>query len=357
MFTTGFKLYGGLALFGLVAAFVQTFTVTDEFVGIWIYFGLAAAAALVAGVVAYYRDGATGTMVAHQLTPLEAESATANAPLVSPSSWPLIGAVGAMITIVGLVQGPFITTIGLAVLAGTVVEWMVQGWSDKASADRGYNAGIRGRILHPLEFPVVGALSAGVVIYAFSRIMLAIDMQIAVVLFCVVGAVILVVAAVLARRSELSRRTLGGLSVVGGLALAAAAVVGLALGPIHHENDFENVTRAVAMKSNTYATVTLDGKELPTLSVPKGTEISLLVENESTEASRLVILGRKLVTDAAGNTTLEVQEFATGELDEGSKGYVVFRLPRASDDKDFRYTYEQRVAGKAIATGMIEVPS
>jgi hypothetical protein len=357
MFTTGFKLYGVLALVGLLAAFVQTFSVTNEFVGIWVYFGLTAAAGLVGGTVVYYRDAGTGTMVARQLRPVEAESVTANAPAVTPSTWPLIGALGIGLTAVGLVENAFITTIGLAVVAGTVVEWMVQGWSDRASADRRYNAGLRGRILHPLEFPVLGALVAGFVIYAFSRIMLAINVTVALVLFCVVGAVILVVAAVLARLKDLSKPVLIGVSVVGVGLFVAAAVTGIALGPVEHETDFVGNQRAVAMKSNTFGTVTMNGSELETLTVPKGTEIGILVVNESPEPSKLVVKGRRIVTDASGNSTLVVEEFASGELAKDKKGYVVFRMPRASDDKDFKYTYEQQVAGKAVAVGLIVVPS
>jgi len=31
----------------------------------------------------------------------------------------------------------------------------VQSWSERASADSAYNAGLRKRLLHPLEFPIL----------------------------------------------------------------------------------------------------------------------------------------------------------------------------------------------------------
>ena len=68
---------------------------------------------------------------------------------------------------------------------------MVHGWSERASADPAYNAGLRKRMLHPLEFPVLGAAGLAAIIYSFSRIMLWIDKSGGPVVFVIAGALVL----------------------------------------------------------------------------------------------------------------------------------------------------------------------
>ena len=46
-----------------------------------------------------------------------------------------------------------IFVFGIIALLATTVEWMVQAWSERASADSSYNASLRGRLAHPLELP------------------------------------------------------------------------------------------------------------------------------------------------------------------------------------------------------------
>src|SRR5207244_3133594 len=107
----------------------------------------------------------------------------ARGPRVSPSVWPIIGAFGAGLIVIGLVYDRRWFIGGLLVLVATTVEWAVQAWSDRASDDPEYNARARARVMHPLEFPIFGALAVGLVIFGFSRVMLAIPKNAAVVAF------------------------------------------------------------------------------------------------------------------------------------------------------------------------------
>ena len=49
---------------------------------------------------------------------------------------------------------------------------MLQAWAERASADARYNSAVRERMAGPLEFPLAGAVAVGILVYAFSRIML-----------------------------------------------------------------------------------------------------------------------------------------------------------------------------------------
>jgi len=66
-----------------------------------------------------------------------------------------------------------------------------RAWSERASADPHYNAAVRKRILHPLEFPVLGAVVLAIVIYSFSRIMLFLSKETGPAVFGIIAALIL----------------------------------------------------------------------------------------------------------------------------------------------------------------------
>ena len=62
-------------------------------------------------------------------------------------------------------------------LLAATAEWMVQAWSERASADQAYNTEVRERIALPLEFPILAAVGVGVIIYSFSRVMLGLPVE------------------------------------------------------------------------------------------------------------------------------------------------------------------------------------
>ena len=203
MFTTGSKFYFGLAFAAVVAGIVYWFDTNLEFFGVIVLLSLVAVAAFVGGVVIAFRDADVRAPVVEATSAADAEG-TGRGPRVSPSMWPLIGAFGAGLVVIGLVYDRRWFVGGLLVLVATTIEWVVQAWSDRASDDPEYNARIRGRLLHPLEFPILGALAVGLVIFGFSRVMLAIPKSAAVAVFIGLGAVVLVIAAVLSAPRRVS---------------------------------------------------------------------------------------------------------------------------------------------------------
>ena len=100
--------------------------------------------------------------------------------------------------------------VGLVIVGLSVVEWAVQSWADRASADPVYNDRVRGRLMHPLEFPVAGLLCGGLIVFGFSRVMVALSKNGAIVVFAVVGVIVMGLAVLLGTRPKVSRTVVGG---------------------------------------------------------------------------------------------------------------------------------------------------
>ena len=89
---------------------------------------------------------------------------------------------------IGMALDTRLFIVGLVIVGLSVVEWAVQSWADRASTDPVYNDRVRGRLMHPLEFPVAGLLCGGLIVFGFSRVMVALSKNGAIVVFAVVGA-------------------------------------------------------------------------------------------------------------------------------------------------------------------------
>ena len=107
--------------------------------------------AVLTAINLYTRDADVSAMDSAALT----DSAAAHrAPW--PSLWPAVGALGALLVVVGLVTYPVVFVLGIVALLAATVEWMLQAWSERASGDETYNSEVRQRFAHPAEFPVLG---------------------------------------------------------------------------------------------------------------------------------------------------------------------------------------------------------
>ena len=219
MFTTGSKLFFGATALSVACAVVFAAS-TGGPTGIMGTVGLLSLAIVfgfLAGINFFNADGnVPGMQQGAEYT------AAAAQPPVGSSMWPLVAAVGVAGLVVGAVSTPVVFKVSIVVVLAATAEWMVQGWSERASADAQYNAGVRKRMLHPLEFPILGALGLGAVVYAFSRIMLSVDKESTPWVFMVIGALIAVGAFVFAGRRNASRSTIVGICTVGAVALGPA---------------------------------------------------------------------------------------------------------------------------------------
>lgn len=363
MITTGSKLLVGSAVAAWV--FAAAYGIAQE--GTLGSIGLISAAVgltLLAAINTFLRDSNVSSLDDESFEASAAAQATAN-----PSLWPLLAALGAFAITLGLVTYPAIFVIGVILLAAATFEWLVQGWSERASKDPGYNRGARNFLIDPLELPVAGALGAGVVIYAFSRVMLGLPNKSAtVVAFSVVAALVLAVGAIVGLQRNISKSTMTGAFSVAAVALiAGGAVAGLngerdthvhetpgdlaaadECGTEETEAD-EKSSQTVAAKSNVAAEIIFDGSDLVAdlpgsdgnfeqLTLPRANPNNVLFHNESDHEARLVIELQPAVDDSGAAAGPE--RVCTALVESGGTQFltVIFQRPSIAVDEPFAFT-------------------
>lgn len=318
MFTTGSKLFLGGTVLSTVGAIVYGASVggPQGTLGTIGLVTVAVAFAFLAGINFLSRDGTVSAA-----DPGAATSA-AGQPPVGRSMWPIAAAVGVAGLAVGAVSKPVVFKVSLIVLLATIMEWMVQGWSERASADRAYNEGVRKRLLHPLEFPILATVGAAVFVYSFSRVMLTINKDSGRWVFIVIGSIIAVAGFVFAGKRGMGTATAAGIVTVGALALVGVGVVSAVQGqrsidphpeittavclgtapPSVIEEVDRKASQRVAAKSSVIANIDLtDKNELIAfnygqagvvyheITVQRSATVHLLFHNRSDTARRLTV--------------------------------------------------------------------
>lgn len=368
MFTTGSKLLLGATALSVVGAIAFGAT-TGGPAGVLGTIGLVSLAVVfgfLAGINLYTRDGNVAS-----LEPGVERTSAAAQPPVGRSLWPIVGAVGVGGLAVGAVSQPVVFKVSLIVVLATVVEWMIQGWSERASVDPAYNEGIRRRLLHPLEFPIVGALIGAGVVYAFSRIMLSVSKDAGRWVFIILGAIIVAIGFLFAAKRGLSKGTAAGIVAVGALALVGVGVASAVSGQrtieehphistavclgtateAETEEIDDKASQDVAAKSNVISNVELteDGRlvafnlgtadtEYHEITVPRSTTVHVLFTNKTEEPRRLTVhLG---TFPAADGTAGSEQADCTTAVNQDGLAFLTFRLDKsqAASTTPFRLT-------------------
>lgn len=347
MFTTGSKFFFGAAAIAAVAAIVFAGSSGDPFyAGLFVLVGLMVVATFLGGVVSAFRD-ATRPASAGPDVLLTTNQAAPN------SLWPLAVAFAAGVTAIGIAVDRRAFLLGLVGLLVLGMEWVVQAWTDGASGDPTYNRSVRNRYMHALEYPVLGALGVGFVGFLFSRVMLTLNENGAVIVFVLLGALILGGAVVLAQAPALARKALPAFLAVGAAALLAAGVVGIARGESDHSELIEKTGKAVGDKANPEAVLRVsDGQlETPYLVVPKGLVSNILFRNDDSEALGLVVQAKRSRKEGT-QTVVEQFEAKTEVIGPGKVALLTVRLPKSGD-----YVYwVENEAHEKVASGKVIVP-
>ena len=215
MFTTGSKYFIGLTALSVVATVLYLFLVNPSDLGALALIGLITSAATLASVSLFTNDSDTETVE---------QAVDASAGATSSSFWPIVVALGAAMVLLGLATEPVVYVLGIAVLVGGGVEWMVQAWAERASADPSYNSNVRAKVLGGIEYPGLSAVLTIVVAFLFSRIFLAISKDAATIFFMVIAAVIFALGFVFASRTDLRKKAV---SVVLPVSIALLAIAGV----------------------------------------------------------------------------------------------------------------------------------
>lgn len=246
MITTGSKFFYGLAALLALAAVVYGYASggggvgplsagykggVGEHLGYGILLG-AAVASLFAGFCSTaFRDA--------DPEPSAALLGTDEVPAATPtgaSFWPIVGAFGVVLTLVGVVLNNVFFVAGLIALGAVAIEWTMQAWSERATGDPAVNREIRNRLMLPIEVPLAGALAIAVVVIGYSRVFLAVSKLGAVWIALAIAATIFIIGTALSLRPRIRTDLVAGL-----LAGAAIVTVGLGIfGAVAGEREFEH---------------------------------------------------------------------------------------------------------------------
>ena len=226
---------------------------------------------------------------------------------------------------------------------------------------------------------MAAAIVAGVVVYAFSRVMLGLPSKSSTVAaFAVVAAIILAVAAFVGLR-----RSTSGPALAGAFSIAAIALIGAGTfaglngereikehhstayiaeenecGPEETDAD-EGASQTVASKSNLAATVTYDGVALSAdvpgsdgnfdaLTLPRSNPNNVMFVNESSEHARLVI---EMHPDEVDGEPVGPERICTALVEEGGAQFltIVFDRPSIAVENGYEFV----VAGSDVTLEVV----
>lgn len=372
MFTTGSKLFLGATFLSIVAAAVYGMSTggADGSLGVLGLLSAAFGFALMFGINYYAKDGNVSAM---------SESATTESPAARPpvehSMWPALAAAGVGAIAVGAVSKPIVFKAGVVMVLAAGIEWMVRCWSERASADSGYNAGLRKRMLQPIEFPVLASAGLAVIIYSFSRIMLWIDKSGGPVVFIIAGALVLFGGFIFASKPSIKKGVVAGVCTIATLGLVSTGAVmavdgqrtieehpttetdnGAACtlaeeGPGEQAEIDDKGSQAVASKASIGITVTLQNGELTAhelalpgdqnpVTVSRGNVVNVIFKNKDPEPRRLTVNMGEFEEDVNGTAVKQRPKACTTLVrgDDGSQ-FLSFILPKPTIASAEPYTF------------------
>ena len=368
MITTGSKFLIGSTVLAAICA--VAYGVTQD--GVMGTVGLVSAAlalAFIAAVNLWTRDSNVFIDDAAAV-----ESCAAGQPAPGKSIWPLAMGLSGTLLVLGLVTYQAVFTIGLVLFLASGGEWMLQAWAERASADARYNSTVRERLAGPLEFPLVGAVAVGILVYAFSRVMLWLSKTNTVVAFAIMGSLVLAFAFFFAFRTSVPKTAVAGISAVAVVGIVAGGVAAGVDGErdIHeHETTAdledgepiclseeethadENGSQTVSLSANVAARITLSdedelsftvsgftGDDEDALQLPRSNPSNIIFINESSHERRLSVdLGEKEVTTEDGAAGYVDNLVCTTLLEEDGQQLLTLTIgiPSAAQEDGYHF--------------------
>lgn len=356
MFTTGSKLFIGASLVAVVAAIV--FGVSYDGDPAWTatigLIGGSVALLFLMGINFWVRDCNVGAMQSDATTgSAAAQQVPAN------SMWPAVAGLGGAVTVIGVVATPVVFKAGIVLLLIATFEWMVQNWADRASADRRFNLAVRGRVMHPLEFPVLGAVGLAVIIYSFSRIMLWLSKASGPLVFVVVAALITLAGFLFASKASVRTSVIAGVCTIATLGLVSTGAVMAIDGerPMHEFPTASNEpsicaspekteadkkgSQTVGAKSNVAATIILDADNdlfaqtigigaTRQITLPRSNPSNIMFRNSSDQTVRLTANLGAFTSTVNGTEITEKPVTCTTLVKPGGHQFLTLTFPKSS---------------------------
>ncbi len=231
MVNTGSRFWFGVVALGVVGSLVYLFSSGGELYGTLVL-AFTAVAGVVLGITSIaLRDGDVALAGAGAGPPAEQRPVSTRL----AAAWPALAALGAGVCMIGLAIGGGLFYVGLAILGVTLVEWMVQSWAERSTADAEVNQRLRNRVMFPVEIPALALIGIAVAVLAFSRVLLAVSKTGSTVVAIVVATVILGIGVLLNARPKVSASFLAVIVVLGAAGLLGSGIVAAVVG----EREFE----------------------------------------------------------------------------------------------------------------------
>ncbi|MEJ5255085.1 MAG: hypothetical protein WHS89_07015 [Acidimicrobiales bacterium] len=289
MFTTAFRFFAGLAVFGWLGALTQAFTSDQSIVnaivgplsigwkgGVGNHFtytvlmSLTFVAAAMGVLLVALRDAdpeAEAQVLHTESVPLTRAPAGTN-------FLPMVGAFAAGVLVVGQITNKYVTIAGLALLVAVIGVWMLRAWAERATGDDEINREIYQRFIEPFRVPILSAICIAVVVLALSRVLLAVSETASIVVFASAGALFLLGAALVAARPQISRNAITLLLFFAAIVVIVAGI----LAGLQGQRDFEK------HGSEDHGALTQDGVSEPA-GVTEGSLGTVVIDSSSRGAA------------------------------------------------------------------------
>lgn len=188
---------------------------------IFVFLGMAA---LTLGIVALIaRDGESAV-------PQDAEN-----PVVGATYWPALTMVGVALMAMGFVSDTLLAFLGMFIVGLGALEMIVSSATDRLGGSVAENKTARDGILNPLELPVFALGLIAVPIIMLSRVFLAVESEVSVVVAVVVAGLVFGVGFLIYGTGEYNKNYLSALAAVGVVAVIVAGLISVSAG----EREFE----------------------------------------------------------------------------------------------------------------------
>ncbi|MEI7883179.1 MAG: hypothetical protein WCI32_06545 [Actinomycetota bacterium] len=348
MFTPGSKYLIAITGLSAVSLALYMLLVHPSAIGAVALIGLLTATSLLTGITLFTRDGHAS----------EGETSAATLDTPTSSMWPLVGAAGFTLLLVGTITTPIVFILGIVAMLAALIEWTVQAWSERGSGDIAYNASIRQRLLNPIEYPLLAAIGIAVIIFSFSRVMLAINKDAGALTFILAASAISLVGLLISVRPQLKKSIVLTIAVVAAVGLVGAGIASMGVGMrdelvvagqedhyAHKECGAERsehfdkgVSKTISAKSGADATIELiDGKLTAhaqgieglqdSITVRRSNPINIIFRNKDAGEFRLsAYLGKTKVADGVSEDLVTCTQL----LPQGGEQWLTFKIAKPS---------------------------
>ena len=257
--TPGFRLFFGIAVYALFAAFAFALGAnvenTDQGimdqalgpvtagwkggVGSHVGYTILVATAFTAGFLAFLLVAFRDADAESQAELLDVEQLPVTRAPYGASYAPLAGALLVVALIIGVAASTEVMIASLFGLFLVACAWTIRAWSNRATGDDEVNLELYHRIIDPARIPIVGALVVAFVVVGLSRVLLATSKTGSIVVFSVAAVIFFGIAVFMATAPKINPNVVTIAVVVGALLILGALIGGLVAGQrdFHHGTD------------------------------------------------------------------------------------------------------------------------